>query len=104
LKALLSLDGADLRRSEAILVAPFEPGSLVLSARPGIVATVGEFRDGQWTTLERLRLELDGGKLSLAIDADRATCLILLCRPAARARWAAHLTKALRRPEQLAGY
>ena len=104
LKALLSLDGADLRRSQAVLVAPFEPGTLVLPPRRGLVAHVGEFRGGRWTTLERVEPKVARGKLRLDIDADRATCLILLCAPDTERRWAAHLTKALRHPEQLAGY
>jgi hypothetical protein len=101
LKALLSLDGRDLRRSEAILVAPFEQGQIDLPRRPGrFVAAFGEFRNGGWTTLERLPL----GELSLAIDEDRATCLILLCKKSAEARWAARLTDALRHPERIEGY
>jgi len=103
LKAVLSLDGKDLRRSEAMLVAPFEPGRVELCSRRGrFVALFGEFRDGQWTQLETVRLA--GNHLTLDLDADRATCLILLCKPKAARRWAAHLSNALRRPEHIAGY
>jgi len=103
LKALLSLDGEDLRRSEAILVAPFEPGRIELPSRSGdFVAVVGEFRGGTWTPLERLRF--DGPTLSLDIDADRATCLILVCPENTEARWAAHLTEAMLHPDKIAGY
>ena len=55
LKAALALDALDLRQSAAILVGPFEPGSLVLPPRTDRrVVCCGEFRDGQWTTLEQL--------------------------------------------------
>ncbi|OHB85265.1 MAG: hypothetical protein A2V98_14970 [Planctomycetes bacterium RBG_16_64_12] len=91
LKALLSLDGEDLRRSQAVLIAPFEPGRVELAGRPGdFVAVAGEFRSGQWRTLERL--SLSEGPFALEIDVDRATCLILVCPNGAEARWAAHLS------------
>jgi hypothetical protein len=109
LQALLSLDGEDLRRSRAILVAPFEPGRVELPNRttlrtvPGeFVAVAGEFRSGQWTPLERL--SFGPGPLALEIDADRATCLILLCPRDAEAGCARQLTNAMVHPEQTHGY
>ena len=103
LKALLSLDGEDLRTSQAILVAPFEPGRVELPDRAGsAVALVGDFRDGRWATLERIALE--AGRRKVDIDADRATCLILVCPVADEVRWAARLTQAMLRPDQIAGY
>ncbi len=103
LKALLSLDGRDLRQSEAILVAPLEPGTLDLSGRPGArIAAVGEFQNGQWKTLERAAC--DEKSPILTIDEDQATCLILVCRPGEEARWAGELTRAVLRPETIQGY
>ncbi|MBI4580913.1 MAG: hypothetical protein HY718_14490 [Planctomycetes bacterium] len=103
LKGLLSLDGADLRRSQAVLVAPFEAGTLSLPARdPASIAIVGDFRDGRWTELERANLEASRGQLK--IDADRATCLILVCPPDNEPRWAEHLTQAMLRPDSIGGY
>lgn len=103
MKALLSLDGRDLRDSESILVAPFASGTLELPARSArLVASVGEFRNGCWKPLERINL--DPRKPSLDIDGDRATCLILLCGPGAECRWAEDLTNAMLHPDQIDGY
>jgi glycosyl hydrolase family 42 (putative beta-galactosidase) len=79
LKALLSLDGHDIRQSEMLLVAPFEPGNLDLPERSGAwTAVFGDCHDGRWRTLEKLPL---GTERRVEIDEDRATCLILICRP-----------------------
>ena len=103
LKALLSLDGRDLRHSEAILVAPFGSGTLELPARPArLAAHLGEFRDGHWRRLERVNLQV--GQRALDIDADRATCLILLCDPHAEHQWAEYLTSTMLHPDQIEGY
>lgn len=103
LKAALSLDGKDLRQSEAILVGPFETGTLRLPPRAANwAALVGEFRGGEWTTLERITPL--AANADFEIDADRATCLILLCRPRETPRWTGALSDALQRPEKIAGY
>jgi hypothetical protein len=62
----------------------------------------GEFRNGAWTTLERVRL--DAPRSTLEIDPDRATCRILVCSPTAESRWTAYLTNVLLRPEQAVAY
>nr|MBC8867844.1 beta-galactosidase trimerization domain-containing protein [Planctomycetota bacterium] len=103
LKAALSLDGKDLRKSVAVLAAPFEPGSVRLPKRPGsFVASIGEFRGGRWTELERISLA--AGELALEIDADRATCLILVCESHAAERWTEYLSQAMCRPVRIPGY
>jgi hypothetical protein len=66
------------------------------------VALVGEFRDGAWATMERI--PLGGPERRLEIDADRATCLILVCPQSEEAKWAGRLTQAMLRPDQIAGY
>lgn len=103
LRALLSLDGDDLRRSNAILVAPFEAGELRLPSREApLTAIVGEFRQGEWTVLERI--PTDAESTIIDIDEDRATGIILVCDPSAEKRWEEHLTRAMLRPQDLAGY
>ncbi|GMQ80147.1 MAG: hypothetical protein BMS9Abin04_093 [Planctomycetia bacterium] len=103
LKAILALDGNDLRRSQAIVVAPFERGTLEIPARLGkYVAVVGEFRGGRWTPLEQIDLAEQPG--SLAIDPDRATTLILLCEPGQQSRWAGQLTDTVLHPSRIHGY
>jgi hypothetical protein len=102
LKAMLSFDGRDLRRSQALLVAPFEVGNLDRSLPDGgFVAVVGEFRQGRWTAMERIE---QGAALSLEMDADRATCVILVCRQDEESLRAETLTQALVCPERIKGY
>jgi hypothetical protein len=101
-KALLALDGRDLRQSAAVLVAPWEPGSVTLPGRAGQVAIVGDFRDGRWTAFEQVPLTSETQPLT--IDADRASCLLLVCRPADAARWQQQLTAAMLHPERIEGY
>jgi len=103
LKALLSLDGEDLRRSEAVLIAPFEPGRAELARQAGdYVAVAGEFRSGKWTPLERISLV--DAPLAIDLDADRATCLILICPTNAQTRWSDYLTAAVLDPDRIPGY
>jgi hypothetical protein len=102
MKGVLSLDGRDLRQSEALLVAPWEPGVVTLPGTGSRVAIVGDFREGRWTCFEQLPLE--AGSARLAIDADRATCMILVCRPADAAGWQEQLTAAMLHPERIKGY
>jgi hypothetical protein len=100
---LLSLDREDLRQSAAVLVAPLEPGRVELPTRGGrFVAAIGEFRDGQWTTMDRLPLEAE--ELSVDLDADRATCLVLVCPATEEDRWTTYLTRAMLRPDRIPGY
>jgi hypothetical protein len=52
LHALLALDRADLRRSDAIVLAPFEPEECVLKGRGGPwTVFIGDFRGGAWAHL-----------------------------------------------------
>jgi len=104
LKALLSLDGEDLRRSKAIVVAPFEPGEFQVPAtlKEG-VGLAGDFSEGRWRTLQSGVL-WDRGRGLLGIDEDLATCVILLCPPGDQARWTQYLTDAMARPDALQGY
>ncbi|MCX7597400.1 MAG: beta-galactosidase [Armatimonadetes bacterium] len=72
-----SLDGQDLRRSQAVVVCPFEAGELKLPALPA-KGEWGEWRDGVWTRLEDANIRT----ASLRVDADQATCVALLCKGA----------------------
>jgi len=103
LKALLALDGNDLRSARAMLIAPFEPGRAELPGRgEPLVAMIGEFCEGRWRTLEQIAL--DSARPALDIDADRATCLILACPAAQSQRWIDRLTQAMLRPDQIEGH
>ncbi len=103
IKAVLSLDGQDLRRSQAVLVGPFEPGRLELASRTGKpVALVGDIHRGRWRTLERVPLTAE--RPAIDIDGDRATCLILIADDAQVSRWTADIERSMLHPEQVAGY
>ncbi len=103
MKAILSVDGRDVRESQALLVAPLELGSLHLpDPVRGMKAFAGEFQNGQWATLERIDLAKQGA--ALAIDADLATCLILLCHEPAEPTWTERISQALQHPETLDAY
>ena len=104
LKMLLSLDGKDLRSSDAILIGPCEPGYLELPFRSDkkSQAVVGDFQAGCWTAYERR--ELRGEVRRLEVDPDVATCLILICRPDEESRWSEYLTTTMLHPDKVVGY
>ena len=105
LKLVLSLDGADLRKSTAILVGPCEPGRLGLPSRPGkFQSVVGDFQAGRWVAYERCPPQEQSGVCWLDLDADRATCLTLICTVDEEPRWAEYLTRIMLHPEQARGY
>jgi hypothetical protein len=102
-KIVLSLDGADVRQSRALLVAPLDAGSVELPARSGeFLAVVGDFAEGAWVAAETIALDPSAWRLD--IDPDRATMLILICPAAEQRRWAQHLETLLSRPDQLEGF
>jgi len=101
--ALLSLDGLDLRKSKAMLAGPFDTCRIELPSRPGeFIAVIGEFQGGDWVGFEKIKLS--GASLQLDIDADRATCMILLCESSQVLEWTDVLSLAMKRPEQINGY
>lgn len=105
LKMLLSLDGADLRNSAAVLVGPCEPGRLGLPSRPGkLHAVVGDFFAGHWVAHEHSPLQTERGVHWLDLDADRATCMTLICQPGEESRWSSYLTRTILHPEQALEY
>ena len=105
LKMVLSLDGADLRHSAAVLVAPCEPGRFGLPSRPGkFQSVVGDFQAGRWVAYERSELPEQSGVRWLGLDADRATCVTLVCKADEEPRWSQYLTRIMRHPELATGY
>ncbi len=77
-------------------------GTFALPERDGPwEAVVGDFHQGRWRTLEKIRL---GNERRIQFDEDRATCLILLCRPEGVTARTAQLTEALLRPDLIEGY
>jgi hypothetical protein len=103
MRAILALDELDLRESQALLIAPFEPGEIELPRRPvPLVAVVGEFRQGRWTVLESV--SLDQKQPSIKIDKDRAVSLILVCHSPEQGRWGDYLSEAICRPDRIPGY
>jgi len=100
LHALLALDRADLRRSDAIVLAPYEPGECLLTGRGGPwTVLVGDFRGGAWRTYETIAIT--EGPAAVSLDTDRATCLVLFCRPGQEGHWMHELEAALTHPDRL---
>jgi hypothetical protein len=102
-RMLLSLDGADLRASRAMLVLPIEAGEVVLPARPGeFTAFVGDFAGGEWKVAETL--PLTGAAWRLPLDEDRATMIVLICPTSELAQWTSQLNVLLQSPNACRGY
>ncbi len=83
---LASLDGADLRKSRAVTLYPFEQGTAILKGLP-TGGEWGDWREGKWRTLEPVK-PVQG---RLKIDADLFTCAALLTSFDASA-WRSRLT------------
>jgi hypothetical protein len=99
---LLALDGQDLLDSQALLVAPFEPGSIRLPDRDGSwVVVAGESVGGRWTSYAVTPLSQEDPRLT--VDEDLASLLLLVCRPAERPRWEEHLTTMFTQPHRVPG-
>ncbi|UCD28650.1 MAG: beta-galactosidase, partial [Planctomycetota bacterium] len=103
LKAMLSLDGLDLRQSRAFLMAPFEAGRFEVCNPTGTLSVlIGEFQDGRWLTLDRRKI--DKQSCPVDVDPDLATCLMLFCSPADESKWIDSLTTSLIHPDRINGY
>ena len=78
--------------------------ALAAATRAGHVVAVSAY--GRASVADQPLMAGDGLKalLSLDIDADRATCLILVCRENTEARWGAQLTEAVLHPDRIGGY
>ncbi len=97
----LSLDGAALTDSRAVLIAPLSAGRMDL--RTGDlqdpVVLLGDLQNGRWVTLETR-----AGRPDLTLDEDTMTCLLLACERAEQGKWIALLNQALNRPWEIRGY
>jgi len=101
--ALCSLDGKDLGESSALMVLPFGQGRLTFAAGhfgEERSVEVGDFHEGHWRVLEQITSGPER-KIGLAIDGDRATGVILVCRRAQKERWRRHLEESLINPHRL---
>jgi len=79
---VFSQDGRDLRESKDLALMPIlGEGTIRLASEADwedLEATVGEIRNARWQTLETLKPQWHGGLLTLPIDADRATAIVLV--------------------------
>ncbi|MGQ9651345.1 MAG: beta-galactosidase [Phycisphaerae bacterium] len=105
MKALLSLDGQDLRQSAAVLVAPFQPGTLILPSSSPTHDTTGvyvlDFSDGHWNEYETL--PVGPRDAVIEIDPDRSTCVLMVDR-GSEGHWREHLKRAILKPAFIEGY
>jgi len=93
---LFSLDGRDIRDSEALCLLPMGEGVTQIRSRSmasGGQFEVGEFRDGKWTGLENQQLGVNNGWLELKVTPDRNLSIILLASAASMDRAREQLTR-----------
>ncbi|NLE57081.1 MAG: hypothetical protein GX616_01880, partial [Planctomycetes bacterium] len=105
MKALLSLDGQDLRQSRAVLITPFQRGTLIMPSSSTTNDAGGvhvlDFSGGQWKEYENL--SIDPRNAMVELDSDRATCVLVLDR-GSDGRWREHLKQAMLGPTSIDGY
>ncbi|MGC9317736.1 MAG: beta-galactosidase [Armatimonadota bacterium] len=99
---LLSLDGEDLRTSEAVMVCPFSAYRGRLHLHDGLQAEWGEWADGRWVVLDSEPGFAENRRM--IVTRDQATLVALACLPAQRRAWRQHLETLCGRPWRLAGY
>ncbi len=103
LQGLVALDGQDLRRSEELLVTPFDAGEVRLPARPGrYQMVVGDLVGGRFRAFETATV--DGSALRVALDEDRHWGLVLVCREGRGPAAIAKLEQMANRPWTVAGW
>ncbi|MEW6236344.1 MAG: cellulase family glycosylhydrolase [Candidatus Omnitrophota bacterium] len=75
-----SLDQMDISSSGMILLLPTAPARIRLwntvMTSPKLI--VGEIVNGQWITYEEEDLTVESGRMQFKIDADRASCILLI--------------------------
>jgi hypothetical protein len=67
--------------STSLVILPIDQGELELRNIPFTqpVVLVGEFRNRLWQRYETWEPGISAGRLSIPIDADRVTCILMLC-------------------------
>jgi hypothetical protein len=102
MKALVAIDGNDIRQSEAILALPFETGRLVLSnKKSAMTGILGDFVQGKWVEFDRVQFE--PGKVDYVFDDTKATCILLICNPKEVEKWTDNLNLFMQHPEKITG-
>jgi len=93
-----SLDWRPIPMSTHLVILPVEQGTLELRSRAlkQPVVVVGEFRDRVWRTYETFEPFISAGVLSIPIDADRATCILMVCEKGGESRAGLVLQRRLR--------
>ena len=106
LATLASLDGLDLRQSRALMLLPFDEGTVTLrTAKPWRhpVILLGDVHNGLFRALEPLTAA-PGGQVSVDFDADRSTLVALVCEQSDEHRWIELVRTLVARPDQVPGY
>ena len=103
---LAALDGKDLRQSRAVVLLPFDEGTVRLRTsqpwrRP--VVLLGDVHDGLFRELERLT-PAPGREVSVDFDADRSTLVGLACEQGTERRWTELVRTLVIRPDRFPGY
>jgi len=105
LATAVSLDGLDLRQSEAVMILPFSTGKVSVCrskswARPVVI--LGDIQGGRFLPLERIDTGA-GSAVNISLDEDRATLIALVCEKGAERRWGAFLNRWISSPESIRG-
>jgi hypothetical protein len=95
---LASLDGADLRKSKAVTLYPFEQGTAILKGL-ALSGEWGDWIEGKWRALEPVK----SAQGRLKIDPDLFTCTALLTSSDPSA-WRTRLTHYATDPWTVAGF
>lgn len=95
---VFSLGQKDIRDSDTLCLLPMGEGKVRIRNRAFTNSgqfQVGEFRGGEWTSLEDGRLSVESGWLELDVTRDRNLSIILMSSPGNIARAREQLTKLL---------
>ncbi|MBN2450520.1 MAG: beta-galactosidase [Lentisphaeria bacterium] len=101
---VVSLDGADIGASRAVMLLPLEPCTIRLeltSVLRAPVVVLGSVRDGHFRALEREHP--DGPVASVVFDPDRASLFGVLCEESETEHWLGQVTRMLTHPERSPG-
>lgn len=99
--SVVSLDGADLRRSAALLVMPLRAGEIQLASHRSwqkAQLAVGDLRNGTWWNHESIPLNVRGEGWRVSVDSDQACSLLLITEEGAGKRWAEAVSRSVSAP------
>lgn len=101
---VLSLDGKDVRRSQAVLLMPLQPGQIQWRSTAKWIEPVvetGEIRGGGWLALDSQAVQMNEGQMRVQVANDQALSLLLVCERATLDRWRKAVGRSVTDPASL---